>query len=459
MIGEEELLEISEKTVKQALKSGAEQALVNTFFWDRALTRYANSTIHQNVAYRNGGVTIKVAVNKNHLGMLRIKSLDEKKIKEAVKQAIKIAKTVPSNRDFKEFPKPEKWSPLKEAFDEETAFCTPDYRAEKVKEAISTAHEKASIVKAAAGYLASGYVSFAVSSSTGISAWSKISLAYMKTTVISEGNGTEGFGAEQTYSRKIETINPTEIADVAAERSVKSVNPIRVEPKEYEVVLAPSAVETIFFYLGYIGFSATRYHEGTSFVKYNLNKQVFDEKLNVKDDAKEDKTFFATPIDGEGVPKKTLTLIENGKVSEKSICYDNLSATKEGKKSTGHALPPVARFFEEFPIPINIYVFPGNASLEEMVSETKHGLFITTFHYTNPVEPTKAILTGLTRDGTFLIKNGEIAEAVKNLRYTDSMLSALKKIPMIGKELKTFETATVPAIKLNKLRFVSEALH
>jgi PmbA protein len=105
-------------------------------------------------------------------------------------------------------------------------------------------------------------------------------------------------------------------------------------------------------------------------------------------------------------------------------------------------------------MPFNMIADPGDASLEEMIAETKRGIFVTTFHYVNPVEPTKVVLTGLTRDGTFLIENGEVSKPIVNMRFTDSMLSALKNIPMIGRELEMFEVTTVPSMKLEKLRFV-----
>jgi predicted Zn-dependent protease len=205
-------------------------------------------------------------------------------------------------------------------------------------------------------------------------------------------------------------------------------------------------------YLGYIGFSATRYQDGQSFVKYNLNKQVFDNKLDVKDDPKDPKAQYSFPVDGEGVPKRKMQLIEKGKVSKRSICYDSFTAGKEDKKSTGHALPPIFGFYSR-PMPINISVTSGDADIEEMIQETEHGIFVTRFHYTNPVEPAKAILTGLTRDGTFLIEKGEITQPVRNLRYTDSMLSALKEISMFGKEIEIIEEVATPAMKLEKLRF------
>jgi len=98
-------------------------------------------------------------------------------------------------------------------------------------------------------------------------------------------------------------------------------------------------------------------------------------------------------------------------------------------------------------------VSSGDSSMDEMIKETRHGILVTRFHYTNPVDPTKAILTGLTRDGTFLIENGKLGKPVMNLRYTDSMLSALKDIPLIGKDLQRTGDGTTPGMKLRKLRF------
>lgn len=176
------------------------------------------------------------------------------------------------------------------------------------------------------------------------------------------------------------------------------------------------------------------------------------------DDPRDGRALYAFPVDGEGVPKKKKTLIEEGRVSEESICYDSFTAGKEGKKSTGHSLPPIFGFYGR-PLPINVTVATGGSTIDEMTEETKHGIFITRFHYTNPVEPTKAILTGLTRDGTFLIEDGEITTPIMNLRYTDSMLSALKTIPMIGDTSDIVEEAITPAAKLEKLRFTGVTKH
>jgi len=449
-----ELVALSKKTVKIALKKGADQAQAASFLLDRALTRFANSQIHQNVASKSGGIAIKV-IAKKKIGMLSVNTLDEAQIEDAVEKALKIAKVTPPNRDFKSLPKPQKWTPIKGAFDPKTAACTASFRAEKVRDIIQTAHSESKRVKAVAGSYSTGASSFAIANSLGVSGWAQMSLASVNVTVISEAEGSQGFGSGEQYSRFVKEIDHIDAAEEAAEKSVKSVKPIKLQPGEYEVVLSPRAVATFVTFTGFMGFSATTYQDGQSFVKYHLGEQAFDEKFSVKDDPRNPLTLYAVPVDGEGVPKKPVTLIDDGVVSEKSICYDSFTAGKEkGKKSTGHAIPPIAPVFGPMrPVPINLMVEPRDASIEEMVKETQHGIFVTRFHYTNPVDPTKAILTGLTRDGTFLIEKGELSKPVMNLRYTDSMLSALKNIQMIGKELHQTGDSTAPAMKLQKLRF------
>lgn len=448
----ERLLEIAERGVELSLEGGVDQAQVAAFLVDSALTRFANSQIHQNVATKRGGVTIRV-VSARRIGTVRVNSLDEKQIREAARRATRIARISPPNKDFKSLPKPSKWKPIRGTFDRKTAECDPDSRAEIVKEAITTAHAESRLVEAVAGSLSTGAYAFSVANSLGVSTWAQITQTSLNTTVISKSKGSQGFGSSEQHSRRIKDIDPKRTGNEAAEKSVSSINPRKIPTGDYEVVLSARAVASLLMFLGYIGFSAASYQDGQSFVKYNLKKQAFDPNLNVKDDPTDPKTWYAFPVDGEGVPKKRMHLIKKGRVSSSSICHNSFTAGREKrKKSTGHALPPMYGLYSR-PIPFNIAVLPGDASVDEMISETKHGIFVTRFHYTNPLEPTKAILTGLTRDGTFLIKNGEITKPTMNLRYTDSMLSALRTIPLIGKSLEIVEEVTTPAMRLAKLRF------
>jgi PmbA protein len=448
----DKLLEIAQRTVKNATRLNVDQVQAVAFLRDAALTRYANSQIHQNVATKSGGVSIKVVINKK-VGTVRVNSLEERRVKEAVKKALQIAKVTPPNQDFKSLPKPAKWTAIKNTFDKKTAESTPDFRAGEVKVAIDTAHAKSPFVKAVAGNFGTESLAFAVVNSLGVSAWTTISSTSFQTTVISKSKGSQGYGSAEQYARKISEIDPVKTASEAAETSVRSLNPTKIPVGDYQVILSARAAATFMDDLAYIGFSATSYLDGQSFVKYNLNKQVFDNKLTALDDPRHPKTLYAFPIDGEGVPKRKMRLIDKGKVSEESICYDSFTAGKEkGKKSTGHSLSSIFGYAER-PMPFNVVVATGDVSVEEMIRETNRGIFITRFHYTNPTEPTRAVLTGLTRDGTFLIEKGEITKPVMNLRYTDSMLSALKEIPMIGKKSETVDPTITPAMKLERLRF------
>jgi predicted Zn-dependent protease len=455
----ESLLEIADKAIKTAVGKGVSQAQATAFLIDVELTRFANSQIHQNVGIKDGGMLVKVILDDKRIGILRANTLDETEIGNAVKQAVEIAKVSQPNKDFKSLPEPEPWKAVKGAFDHETASCTPEHRAQKVKEAIETAHSESPKVRAVAGYISTNNISFAVANSLGVSASAQLTTANMKTTVISRENGSEGFGAAQKYSRRVSDINPTDMAREAAEKSVKSLNPARIPLNEYGVILSPLAVGTIFRFLAYIGFSARSFQDGRSFIKYHLNKRVFDEKLNLKDDARDSRTFYAMPVDGEGVPKRSLHLIENGVVSEESVCYDSFTAGRENKKSTGHSLPPLSVRYFGGTLPFNMIVEPGDSSLEEMIEETREGIFVTFLHYINPVEPTKAVLTGLTRDGTFLIQDGEITKPVVNMRFTDSMLSALNEIQLIGRNSEIVGQTTVSPMKLRKLRFVGHSAY
>ncbi|MBC7262296.1 MAG: hypothetical protein H5T63_09805 [Chloroflexi bacterium] len=158
------------------------------------------------------------------------------------------------------------------------------------------------------------------------------------------------------------------------------------------------------------------------------------------------------PFDFEGVPKQRVEIIRDGIAN--AVVYDSHTARREGKRSTGHALPSPNTFG---PIAANLFMSPGNASKEEMLASTERGLWVTRFHYVNPVHPLKAVLTGMTRDGTFLIERGEIARPVKNLRFTQGMLDALSQVEMIGSATKVeemfFGAGCVPALKVHDFHF------
>lgn len=445
------LSEVARKATRIAVRKGTDQAEATAFTFIEDLTRFANSQIHQNVATRKNGLRVR-AVLKKKIGDVTVGALDPSSVKGAVDDAIKIAKVSPPNELFKSLPEPKKCAVLKGTYDGKTAACDPNIRADNAKRAIQIAHDKANFVKAVAGSYMTGSAGFAVANSLGTDARAQISLAEVAVTVISEKEGSEGHGYYSAYARNMKEINIDEIAEKAADKSVKSLQPARLEPGEYEAILAPDAVALSLSYLSN-GFLATWFQDGTSFVKYNLGKQVFHEKLGLKDDGKDLATLYVSPVDGEGVPKQGLTLIKGGVVDEKGICYDSYTAGKEGKKSTGHAVVPFIETFASGPDLTNMIMSPGDASEEEMIKETGRGVYVSRFHYVRTVNQPRMILTGLTRDGTFLIENGEITKPIRNLRFTDSFLDVYKGIQLIGRDQERQALATVPPLKVSKLRF------
>lgn len=198
--------------------------------------------------------------------------------------------------------------------------------------------------------------------------------------------------------------------------------------------------------------------DGRSWMNNRLGERAMSPMVNIWDNGL-DIGGFPLPFDGEGVPKQKVDLVNHGEV--KSPVYDLSTAKKAGVTSTGHALPPYLPAFVRAigPLGLNLFMSPGEASLEEMIASTKRGLYITRFWYTRLVHPSDCIVTGMTRDGVFMIENGEVAYPVKNLRFTQSYLEALNKVEMIGQETRLLKSEygshakCVPALKLSGFNF------
>jgi predicted Zn-dependent protease len=173
------------------------------------------------------------------------------------------------------------------------------------------------------------------------------------------------------------------------------------------------------------------------------------DNITIWDDAT-DPRGLATPFDWEGQPKRKITLIENGVA--RNVVYDSYTANKEGKQNTGHALPAPNT---GGPLPLNLFLASGDASADEMIASTQRGILVTRFHYVNIIHEKDTILTGMTRDGTFLIENGKRTKPLKNLRFTQSIVEALSNVETIGKESALAEYAYVPPLKISKFSFTS----
>ncbi|MBI5956821.1 MAG: TldD/PmbA family protein, partial [Chloroflexi bacterium] len=202
-------------------------------------------------------------------------------------------------------------------------------------------------------------------------------------------------------------------------------------------------------FLAYLGFSALAVQEGRSFMK--LGQKVVGDNISIWDDGLSP-DGLPLPFDFEGVPRQKVALIDKGLAI--GLVYDSYTAGKEGKASTGHALPAPNTYG---PIPVNLWMGTGQSDKEEMLKSTKRGIWVTRFHYTRPIHPLKVMVTGMTRDGTFLVENGEIVGPIKNLRFTQSYLEALSSVELIGAQTKLergpMGSSRVPALKVSRFNF------
>ena len=441
MLGEEKIREITAKVLGL---SQADQTEVLVFSDDSQLTRFANSYIHQNVAERDVHVRVRAVVGKR-IGVASTNDLSGESLEKLVGTALEVAKLQLENPDFISLPEP---SPIPEvkAFSEATSGVTPEARAQAVGDICRRAVENDLV---ASGAFSTSVQEIAVANSLGVFAYFPTTLADLKTVIM--GDDSSGYGASTAWD--VEQLDAEAVGGEAVDKALRGRNPREIEPGRYTVILEEYATEDILEMLSYVGLGALAVQEGRSFMCDRFGEQIVDSAISLWDDGL-DLRGLPLPFDFEGVPKRRVPLIENGIAM--NVVYDSYTAGKERKASTGHGLPAPNTFG---PLPINMFMAPGQATLEEMIASTEQGILVTRFWYTRPVHPKLAIITGMTRDGTFLIEKGEVAYPVKNLRFTQSYLDALASVEMIGRTTKLVRSDFelngnhVPALKLGEFEF------
>lgn len=445
MTGREHCLRLLKELVQS---SSADQTEAIFLTEDSSLTRFARSSVHQHVAEKNATLILRVVKDKR-IAVLTTNRLNRSSLKGLLSKAISIAEVQHPNEDFVSLPTPQP-IPEIDAFNKNIETLTPNRKVKIVQDLFKMVREKR---LDASGSFSNGKVEVAVVNSLGVEGYQKYSDLVLHLIVEGEqGSGYAGF-----VSRDPDQLDLVSLAKEAIEKTSRGL-PDQIEPGEYEVVLEPYAVSDLLSFLGYLGFHALAVQEGRSFFCNQFGQKMVDSKVTVYDDGL-DPEGLQIPFDFEGVPKQRVVLFEEGVA--RAVTYDSFTGNREGKSSTGHGLIAPNT---EGPVPINLFMKPGDASLEEMVRSVRKGIYVTRFHYTNVVEPMKAVLTGMTRDGTFLIEEGEIKKPVKNMRFTESILRALSRVSAISKERRICSEGTVysrrfitgvvaPAIKVDGFNF------
>jgi PmbA protein len=265
----------------------------------------------------------------------------------------------------------------------------------------------------------------ALASSSGVALHDSLSDAFMKVTAMAS-DGRSGYAA--STARSHEELDPAAIAERAAAK-LTDVEPARLDPGEYTVVLEPHAVGDLLSWLGTTAFDGLAHAEGRGALSGRLGDRVTAASINLADSPRYPRTL-PSRFDAEGVAKAPLPLIEDGVAH--SVVHDLRSASVAGTHSTGHAL--VAGGDASGPRPTNLVLSGGGATDElDLCRPVERGVYVTRLWYTNPVRPNEALITGVTRDGTFLIEDGEITRPLADMRFTDSVLSILDCCEDLGR--------------------------
>ena len=440
--GEKRLQEIAERALHRA---SADQTEVIVTAGQAHLTRFAVNTIHQNVTERDVNVRLRVIVGKK-TGVASGNDVSDGGLARLVGMAESAASFQKEDPAFVSLPEPEAIEPV-DAFVRATAECTPEERADGVQAILTQSRENG---LRAAGAFSTEASELFVANSLGVRAYHAGTLANVRTVVMGETGS--GYGGQTSID--VRDLDPAAVGAEAVDKALRSADPAGIEPGEYTVILEEEAVADMLNGLRFMGFGALAYQEKRSFMSGRLGEKITGEGITIWDDGR-DRSAVPLPFDFEGVPKRRITLIENGVAA--NVVYDSLTAGREeGKSSTGHALPSPNTMG---PFPVNLFMATGDATKDEMLAATERGIWVTRFHYTNPLHPVKTVLTGMTRDGTFLIENGKIARPVKNLRFTQSILDAFAQADMIGSTAKVVKSlygsfgTTAPAVRIRGFRF------
>ncbi|MDQ3946701.1 MAG: metallopeptidase TldD-related protein [Actinomycetota bacterium] len=412
-----------------------------------ALTRFANSFIHQNVGEDAISVTLKVAA-AGRVASAATTRVDPDGLAALVEGTLGAAALRPEDPDW---PGLCPSAPVPEAdhYDPATETASPDDRAAKVAEFVAAGEDLR-----AAGYCDTDGGTTAFANSAGQQVMRRSSRA----TIDGIHQTGDSAGSAHQSSRRLADIDAAAAGTAAADRARRSASPVDLEPGEYEVVLEPECVATLVEFLAFYGFNAKQVIEGQSGIR--LGEAQFDPSVSLWDDAT-DPAAIGVPFDADGTPKRRLDLIAAG--TSTALAHDRRTGRRLGAESTGHAVDGSDVWG---PIPTNLFLGCGDGTIDDLVAGVRRGLLVTTFNYCRILDPKTQVVTGLTRNGTFLVEDGKVGPGVRNLRFTQSFLDALApgNVLGVGAEARFADSeffgpglVHVPALHLAAFRFTGGA--
>jgi PmbA protein len=404
------------EVAQAALEASGEEAEAVALAERSGLARFAGSGVHQPTRIDNVVVTLRI-VRDGRAGVATTNRIDAEGLAQLAERAAESAESAPADPDFPGLAGPAEL-PAVDGYDEATAGLGPDDQARYASAAIDAAGDIPVY-----GFFTSGESELAVVSSTGVSAEQRMTDAMAL--VIAADEGRSGY-AEQTAWR-VGDVDPAAVAREAAEKAQRTKGAAEIEPGHYRAVLEPYAFADLLENFAYDSFGALGVLEERGFLAGRLGETVFDSKISIADDAL-DVHGLPKAFDFEGTPKRRVPIVSAGEAC--GVVWDRTTAARarDGAESTGHAPPLALRDYG--PLPSALSVEGGDAeSVDELVQLVGDGIYVTRLHYLSVVHPRDGVITGMTRDGTFRIRDGKIAEPLVNLRFTVSVPELLKEVP------------------------------
>ncbi|MFL6204922.1 MAG: TldD/PmbA family protein [Acidimicrobiales bacterium] len=393
-------------------------ALVSCGQGTSALTRFANSRIHQNMATDDHHVRLRAVVDGGRIAQASTTRVDDDGLARLVESTIAAARLRPPDPEYPGLAPPADLHEV-DHFDPDTASASPDTRAEIVAAFVAAGADLES-----AGYCSTEADTNVLCSTTGIRYASRSTMAQVDAihrAAATDGPPTDGYG--QTTSRSVGDLDGQAVGERAAAKARSGVDPVELDPGTYEVVLEAKAVAAMLLFPAWQGFNAKAHAEGTSFA--HLGEQQFDEQITLWDDAT-DPRALGRPYDAEGTAKRRVELVRDGVTV--GLAHDRRTARLAGVEPTGHSLGQ-----ESFGgYPADLFLQGGDRSLDQLVAGVERGLLVTDLWYNRILDPKTQVVTGLTRNGLFLIEGGEVTRPVQNLRYTQSVVGALAPGHVLG---------------------------
>jgi PmbA protein len=423
-----------------------------------ALTRFANNTVHQNVAEENYGVSLR-AVLGGRTARATTNKLDDKSLTRLVQAAESLTKV--------QHPDPESLPMFEGAVGErgatqipqrhfeQTAATTPDMRAAAVDEMVAIAKKHK---LTAAGIFANSESIEGIFNSRGVAEWHTQTSSDISVTMLAEDSS----GWQKANSPDVTKLNARDLAEVAAQKAIASARPQEISPGKYTVILEPAAVLDIVGFMFY-DFGGLAILDQRSFLNDRVGKQIFGDNIQIWDDVGHPLQSGA-PFDGEGVSRQRVQLVENGMV--RRLVYARATAEKMKQSNHKSAVGPIEPTGHGFPLPnemgeapLNIVFGPSDnpKGVDEMIASTERGVLVTRLWYIREVDPYEKILTGMTRDGTFLVENGKVKHGLLNFRFNESLLQMLSNVEQMSRPVRasgeeSFDMV-VPAMKVRDFNF------